>query len=139
RRVDLYLNAVPLAVAHEVRWAGADRVLMTQFESDFLKNVVHLSATAWIKNLVTRNAGEFVEDRLPFHSERTPDITAAQNSNRVKHHIGFFQDATQLVESVTRVIVLSVANQQQRAFRMHATLHPLDAKVAGIVKRSVVL
>ena len=74
-----------------------------------------------------------------FHAERAPHVATAENSNRVKHDVRFFQDSPQFIERVTRVIVLSIADQQQRALRMGAALHALDAEIAGIVERGVVL
>src|SRR6266478_3113550 len=49
RRGHLHLDPVPLAVADKVRRPIADRVLMTEFECDLLKDVVHLGRRARIK------------------------------------------------------------------------------------------
>src|SRR5205085_613687 len=124
--------------AVEVRRLVANRILMTKFQRDLFEDVIHLSAAARIERFTARHTGEFIEDALAFHSQCAANVAAAENTDRVKYHFGFFQDSAQFVEGVTRVIVLAVANQEQRALRVRASLYALDAEIAGIVERRVV-
>src|SRR2546423_4260902 len=128
---------MPFAVVREVRRAIPDRVLVAQLQSDLLEDIVHLCRAARIKSFASGNSGEFIEGALTFHAERTARVAATQNSDRVKHDIGFLQHAPQLVEGVTRIVVLTVTNQKQSALWMSATLYAFDAQIARVVKRGV--
>src|SRR5581483_10985682 len=139
RRTNFDFDFVPLAVASEIRGPIAYRILMTKLERNLLKNVIHLSATARIKSFAPRDARQLVQNPLALHAKRAADVAAAQNSNRVQHDVCFFEYAAQLVERVTRVVVLAVADQKQRALRMSTALNALDSQIASVIKRGVVL
>src|SRR5207245_5095676 len=101
-----------------------------QLERDLLKDVIHLGGRPGVKSLAARNAGEFVQDALSLHAQRAADVAAAEDSNGVEYDVRFLQYSTQFVEGVTRVVILSVADQQQRAFRMGPALYALDSRIA---------
>src|SRR5437763_12251331 len=73
RRMHRHFDLVPLTVAVEVRRLVANRILVPKFQRDLFKDVIHLSATTWVKRLATGHSGEFIEDALAFHSQRAAD------------------------------------------------------------------
>ena len=106
---------------------------MTELERDLLEDVVHFSGASGEKRLAARNAGKFIQNALTFHAQRTAGIAAAQYPNAVKHDIRLFQEPSQFIKGVSRIIVLAIANQKQRTFRMSAALDLFNAEIAGVV------
>ena len=54
---------------------------LEQLQRNLLEDVVHLGRAARIKSLAARDAGQFVECALAFHTERTAHVAATQNAN----------------------------------------------------------
>src|SRR5215217_1335032 len=138
-RRDFHLNFMPLAVIRKCVRLVADRVLMPQLQGNLLENIVHLRRGTWEESLASGNAGKLVESALAFHPEGAACVAAAQNPDRVERHVRFFQKLSQLVERVAGIVVLAVADQEQRAFRMCAALNFFNAEIAGVVECGLAL
>src|SRR5262249_17171422 len=127
------LHAVPLAIINETVGFVADGVLVSQLQRDLLENVVHFGSGAGEECLASGNARKLIQNSLAFHAERATSVAAAQNADCVERHIRLFQQLSQFVESVTGIVVLAIADEQQRALRVRSALHFLNAEIAGIV------
>src|SRR5215204_4950083 len=112
---------------------------MTEFERDLLKNVIHLDGRAGEESLTASDIRQLIKNSLSFHAQRAARVGPAKNANAIKHNVGFFQETSKFIESVTRVIVLAIANQQERAFWVGATLYLFHPKITGVIQRRVVL
>src|SRR5688572_17950377 len=110
RRRYLHLDLAPLAVVSEVRRLVPDGILVTQFQRNLLEDVVHFGWAAREKSLAPGNTGQLIEDALTFHAESAARIATAQNSDAIQNHVRLLQQPAELVKSVSRVVVLSVAN-----------------------------
>src|ERR1044072_460809 len=125
---------MPLAVIRKCIRLVADRVLVPQLQGNLLKNVVHFRGGTWEESFASGNAGKLVKNALAFHAEGAACVAAAQNSDRVERYVRFFQKLSQLVERVAGIVILAIADQEQRAFRVRAALDFLHAEITGVVE-----
>ena len=129
---------MPAAIVEKLRRLVSNRILMAQFESDLLEDVVHFGGAAGKESFASRDTRQFVQNALAFHTQAATGIVAAQNPNAIKSHIGFLQQPSQFVKGVPGIVVLAVADQKQSTFGMSSSLHFFDAEITGVVKRGIV-
>src|SRR6476620_6557977 len=129
---------MPAAVVGEIHRFITNRILMAKLQRYLLEDVIHLSVTPGEKRFAAGHACKFVKNALTFHPHRAASVAATQYADAVECHIRLLQQPAQLAECVTRIVVLSVTNQQQGAFGMSAALNFFRAQIAGIVQRRIV-
>src|SRR5207245_11689964 len=123
-RIYFDFEVMPFAVGVEVRWPVPNSVLMAKFQSNTFEDIVHFSGVLGEESFATRHGSNIIEDRLAIRGELS--VSWFFYPDRVDDYVRLFHKAPQLIEGVSRVIVLSIANHQESALRMSAVRDLVD-------------
>ena len=134
RRIDLYLDLVPLGVASEVSRIKAKGILVPELECDSRTYFDKLRLVVGVREerASPGHSGDLLENRTPKARKRITGRVCYPN--RIDLHIGFFDSVAKLLVRVAAIVVLTVGDYQKRFLCVTALLNFFNSEVSCIIK-----